>query len=228
MNNSFSCIIPFYNEGLRVLKVVRVISNMNSVSQIICVDDGSTDDTGQLLVKEFPKVILVRLDSNKGKARAIFKGLELAKNKNLLLIDADLGNLKSEELDGACNKFVEDQSVDLIIFKIKGNNKFVDELLRKYIFLGGNRILRKTDLEAVEKSNPYGYQLEVAINKHMVENHRKVFWTKCSAFNPHKAKKFSFIEGMKKDLKMELSIISFLGYLGYLKQMILFCRKELE
>ena len=112
--------------------------------------------------------------------------------------------------------------------KIKGSNNLIDGILRKYIFQGGNRILSKKDLVEVEKMNPKSYQLEVAINKYMMNEGKTSKWIKFSALNPHKIKKLPFWEGLIKDLKMDMEIISFLGIRDYMRQMVFSAKEELK
>lgn len=43
----FSCIIPFYNKGGSLLSILTVFSHISYIKQIICVDDGSTNNMGE-------------------------------------------------------------------------------------------------------------------------------------------------------------------------------------
>lgn len=226
-NLHFSCIIPFYNEGNRVLGVLSEISKVKLITQIICVDDGSTDDISTLIKKLLPNVVVIRLSNNRGKAEAVFEGLGKAAHQNILLLDGDLQNIIPSEIENALRLYCEDQSIDMIILKVKGDNLIIDSLLRKYIFQGGNRILKKSDLMKIVKLKPMGYQLEVATNQYMMDNHKRVLWTNCSAFNLHKTHKYLYTTGLTRDFQMDVSIISHLGIINYLKQMLLFCRNKL-
>jgi glycosyltransferase involved in cell wall biosynthesis len=57
---SISCLIPFYNEGNQILKVLEVISKVNGIDQIVAIDDGSTDLAFLKIQSKFPKVRLIR------------------------------------------------------------------------------------------------------------------------------------------------------------------------
>lgn len=228
VNNKFCCIIPFYNEGENVLSVIAAFLKVKYVDQIVCVDDGSTDGIHKEVTKKFSKINLVRLNKNIGKAGAVFASLEKAKNEKIILFDADLKNVKSKDIEKAIEKFEERGDLDMLILKIRGTNMITDEALRKFIFQGGNRIMFKRDLQKVQSLNPTGYQLEVAINKFMINNNKNYRWIKFSAFNPHKSRKSNFWKGLLADFKMNNQIISYLGIKDYLKQMFLFGRGELK
>lgn len=227
MNKSITCIIPFYNEGKQIISVIEKVLEVIEINQVICVDDGSPDSISTLISKKFTRVTLKRFDINQGKAAAVFEGLKLATNEDVLLMDADWLNLKVEEIRQALSKY-NNSTLDMLILKNTGSNSWIDEKLRKYVFLSGNRIMKKRDLEEVQKLKPKGYQLEVAINKYMNLHNKKVAWIQTSAFNPHKVKKLGLINGLIKDLKMELDIFSYIGIIPYFKQMFTFCREELK
>lgn len=228
MKNSISCIIPFYNEGTSVLSVISEIKKVPLIDQIICVDDGSTDDAGVKIKQKFPQVTLITLRENGGKAAAVAAGLKRVHNDQVLLMDADWLHLDAREIEKALSIYLMRTDIDMLILKNTGSNSWIDEKLRKYIFLAGNRVLKKADLIAAMKLQPVGYQLEVAINKQCIDSHKKVAWIPTSAFNPHKMKKLGLVSGLIKDLTMELSIIRFCGVVTYLQQMFFFCREEIK
>lgn len=188
-------------------------------------DDGSTDNSTSAFI-ENSKLKVIKIKSNSGKSNAVFTGLKEVTNENLLLLDSDLTGLMVEELDRALARFLEEKSLDMLILKIGGANSLIDNLFRKYIFQGGNRILKKSDLEKVEKLRPVGYQLEVATNQFMLESGKAVKWINFSARNPHKLEKFGIFEGLKKEFIMDLSIIRYLGFLNYWRQICCFSGPE--
>lgn len=68
-------VIPFLNERKFIVDVVQ--KTLNYVDLIIAVDDGSTDNSANL-ISNFEKVILITNDNNYGKGYAIRKGFEKA------------------------------------------------------------------------------------------------------------------------------------------------------
>ena len=68
MKEGVSCIIPAYNERGRISNVLDVVCKHSHISEILVVDDGSTDGTHKEVenYKE-RKIRLIRLKKNKGR-----------------------------------------------------------------------------------------------------------------------------------------------------------------
>jgi glycosyltransferase involved in cell wall biosynthesis len=92
-----SIVIPMYNEGLAIGVAVRTIIDIvqNSVDslEIVCVDDGSTDSTAnevRTLGLADSRVKLVELSRNFGKEGAMTAGIDYARGRAVVIMDADL------------------------------------------------------------------------------------------------------------------------------------------
>lgn len=90
-----SIIIPSYNEAPTLPKIVKKILSLKlsgSNIEVIVVNDGSKDNTGQVL-KEFLKDKRVKVivnQKNLGKGASVLKALKIAKGDIILIQDADL------------------------------------------------------------------------------------------------------------------------------------------
>lgn len=92
-----SVIVPIYNEHETLTEIVRRIrdvdlSALRLTTEILLVDDGSTDGTRELLpgLAELPSVRVFLLPRNRGKGAAVRTGIENATGDFLLVQDADL------------------------------------------------------------------------------------------------------------------------------------------
>lgn len=86
-----SVIIPVYNEESTVGEVIERVDAVDVDKEIIVVDDGSTDRTGQILRRHASKLRHIHdARANLGKGAAIRAGLTYAGGDVVLIQDADL------------------------------------------------------------------------------------------------------------------------------------------
>lgn len=223
-----SCIIPFWNEGRNIFEVLNEISKIRSLSEIICVDDASEDCNYALIPLKFPGVRVVRLEENRGKTGAIREGLRHATGDFVLLLDADLRNLRHEEIERAMLAFRRADNLDMLILR-RINAVFIIRLYRADVLFTGERILSKKDLELIlDGSDVNGWQLESAINTWMFLNNKNVYWMPHSAINRHKYMKWGVIKGFTLDLKTYADMISATGFNNIVKQIMFFAKNELK
>jgi len=92
-----TCIVlPTYNNGKTVGDVIKGV--LAHSPDLIVVDDGSTDDTEKVL-KEFPAVLVIEHDHNRGKGAAMMSGFAKARAigfDRAITIDADGQHLADE------------------------------------------------------------------------------------------------------------------------------------
>ena len=90
--HSVDAVVPAYNEELVVHDTVMDLIKNRYINQVICVDDGSTDRTAEVLddlcLSYSEKVIVVR-KSNGGKASALNEGLKYVTSDLVFFTDAD-------------------------------------------------------------------------------------------------------------------------------------------
>lgn len=222
-----TCIIPFYNEGKRILPVLKELTQIKEIHEIICVDDGSTDNTADLVKENYPNVKLISILKNSGKTEAISTGLKQAKDENILLIDADLRNLVGDEIKNAVIKMQNNPNIDMIVLRrIKA--PFLMRAIRGNVLVSGERILEKIDLQKIiDELKPRGYQLEFAINNYMMKNNKAVYWMSSSALNTYPTMKLGILPGLVKSISMTTKILNYLGLINYIQQLLFFCRKRL-
>lgn len=93
--NRVSVIVPAYNEGSRIEKnLLRIEKSMSKFSknyEIICVNDGSIDDTFRNAKKAGGRYIkVVGYGANRGKGAAIKYGYSFVKGDVVVFLDSDL------------------------------------------------------------------------------------------------------------------------------------------
>lgn len=113
-----SVIIPVYNVETYLNDCLNTIINqsLNDI-EIICINDGSTDNSLKIL-EEYAKKdkrIQILNQKNQGHAVATNKGINLATGKYLFLMDSD-DMLEVNALEDTYN-IAEDKDVDFVLFK---------------------------------------------------------------------------------------------------------------
>jgi glycosyltransferase involved in cell wall biosynthesis len=222
---SVSAIVPFYNEGNRILYVLDILKDLQNVDEIICVDDGSTDNAIEKVRERDTNIIVLENPYNQGKSAAIAKGISYASGEYIFLIDADMSNLRKDELETAITK-AKQADISMIILK-RVHDHLGAKLTRGDVLVSGERILKKSDLLEVLKTNPRHFQIETAINLYMMNNKKIVYWYPHSGKNFHKIKKKGLPRGVFEELAMNYSMYAFAGVLQYLKLMVLFCNHRM-
>lgn len=226
----YSCLVPFYNEGERIIKTLKELGKSRLIGQIMAVDDGSTDSSSDVIRRIFPNVTLIRYPKNKGKSAAVAVGVKKAKFRNIILIDGDLNNLKVEEIDPGLELFLTSGKYDMIIFrrkKLLPHVKVGSLFFRRDLVESGIRILKKHDLVESLKLAPQRYQLEMAINLHLMRQNKKASWMYFSATNTSKVKKGNFFKGVLREIKMNWEFYSFNSLIDSLKMSWFFAREKI-
>ncbi len=92
-----SVVVPLYNEELNIdylfERLLSVLSRLDTRYEIVCVNDGSKDNTIGCLIEHHhqnPKIKVVNLSRNYGKEIALSAGLDYANGNAVIPIDADL------------------------------------------------------------------------------------------------------------------------------------------
>ena len=99
----FCLLIPAYNEAEMVPELIREVrdafARFHLEGQVILVDDGSTDGTGELALQEgrgWENLTVVRHRANRGKTEALVTGAAHTDRTWMVLFDADLQHRPDE------------------------------------------------------------------------------------------------------------------------------------
>ncbi len=129
-------IIPVYNEGAMVEKALysTVASDYPaSRLEIICIDDGSKDDTWfyiERVQKRFPNLIkAIRFPKNRGKKEGLYTGFSQGKGDFFITIDSD-SVISPDTIKQVIAPMVHDPKVGAVAGNVKVYNRFQSLLAR--------------------------------------------------------------------------------------------------
>ncbi len=137
---SLTLIVPFYNEARTIGHLVTQIANLPNdiVKQTIFVDDGSVDDSAEIVkrglqVEQIDAILLRK--PNGGKASAIKFAVPHLKTSHVLILDADL-ELSTEDVPRLWEIVTKNKSP--IVF---GYRSFLAQSAFTYRYARGNQFI---------------------------------------------------------------------------------------
>jgi glycosyltransferase involved in cell wall biosynthesis len=160
-----AAIIPAFNEASRISRVLSVLANVDLLSEIIVVDDGSQDGTREVVERarnQDRRIRLITHPANLGKGQAVFNGWEATQASCLLLLDADLHGLKAQHVLDLMQPVLAGQA-DMSIGLFRRGYWRTDAGHRLTPWLSGQRCLRANVLHEVSRRAAEGYGFETAL-----------------------------------------------------------------
>ena len=129
-------IIPAYNEGAMVEKAIHSVAASDYPPdrlEIICIDDGSKDDTWGYIhraQKAYPHLIkAIRFPQNQGKREALYAGFTQARGEYFVTVDSD-SIIASDTLRQIMAPMLQDSKVGAVAGNVKVYNRTRNFLTR--------------------------------------------------------------------------------------------------
>ena len=125
-----SVVIPVFNEESTLQTIFTLIKKTRIPSEIIIIDDGSTDSTPQIIKKllEDPSVRAITFPVNRGKGAAVSAGIKAAHGEIIILQDADL-EYNPGEYEKLLRPFEENQAQVVYGTRFMTNKKMTSYFL---------------------------------------------------------------------------------------------------
>jgi glycosyltransferase involved in cell wall biosynthesis len=218
-----TAILPAYNENSHISGVLAVLSQVDILDEILVIDDGSRDSTRETVAQSAAQDTRIRLichAKNRGKGQAIYTGWKNNHSDILLLLDADLINLKPVQVEALICPVLNGE-VDMTLGLFRHGRLSTDLSHWATPWLTGQRCLRNELLNEVNRSAAQGYGLETAITVAASLNGwrtRRVWWEGVS--HPPSEHHRGFIFGVANRIKMYGQIINAWFTSGGLKMMM--------
>ena len=217
--SELTVIVPFYNEEKTLDIAVSNLVESNFVSEILLVNDGSTDSSHKLatnLAKKDEQIKVIESEQNLGKGNAVKLGITNASEKYIGILDADLEYspndlrtlyLKTYEnkLDITCgSRFIGNDKRDNLYIRTYLANKLLSKLFsiiyrKKVTDIATCLKVFKKDIfkELILESNGFEIEVELLAKALKKSNKYDEIPIKYSARSYKDGKKIKFSDGFK-------------------------------
>jgi glycosyltransferase involved in cell wall biosynthesis len=177
-----SVLIPVFNEEATIREVVRRVKNVPVDSELVIVDDASTDGTPAILeeLARDPRVRVFHQERNQGKGAAIRRAIRESRGDVVLIQDADLEydptdypNLLQPILDGKADvvfgsRFAGGQSHRVLYYWHSVGNRVLTTLSNAFTNLNltdmevGYKLFRREVIQSFElEESRFGIEPEI-------------------------------------------------------------------
>lgn len=184
-----SIIICSYNEEKTIGDVLISCCKFNPDSEVIVIDDASTDNTENILKKLSKEYIFKykKLEKNRGKSWAMVYGVENATNEIIIFFDADVSNIRKEHFDYLLKPIINNEA-DMVLGQ--PSETIIDYRIHPFRSLTGERILLKKDITPILNDiKEIRFGVETFINLYYQAQGKRI--------------KYTLLEGLKHPIKFE-------------------------
>lgn len=177
-----SVIIPCYNSSEWIIKCLNSIPKRDDI-EITCIDDGSTDDTFNLIFKyfahqkKFENWHIFQNASNRGVSFSRNVGIENSQGEYLVMIDSD-DYIYPDVFNKIVDNYLKD--ADLVFYDMESNAKFrfyADQNNYKSKY-GNFKFIKKEFLGDLRYSEGKQYAEDKELHLKMMEKYPSCFFTK--------------------------------------------------
>jgi glycosyltransferase involved in cell wall biosynthesis len=221
---TIDAVVPARDEASTVAANVAAAAGCRHVREVIVVDDGSTDGTGEVALTAGAKVI--RRDAPSGsKAHAMAQGVAATDADSVLFVDADCIGLTAAHLDEICEPYVAGRAAMSI--GIFDYGPIRNPVVLRLPSISGERVIPRWIFESVPPDKLAGWTIETRINEVVALNRLPTtVRTMRGVYHRTKRDKFGTVEGVRRTLRMFSDLFRMLRrdilwrtYLYYLRRL---------
>lgn len=198
-------IIPAKDEESRITNVLRAACASKLATEVIVVDDGSSDDTA-FVASKVPGVRVVELPYNVGKAAAMAEGARSTTASILTFVDADLDGLTGEHIDKIIRPILANDC-EMCVGVFRGGKTWSDSAQKIAPYLSGQRAVKRELFESVPNIQELRMGIEWALNDAAKRRRARVLRVALEGVsNCHKEQKLGVVKGAAARTKMYIEI----------------------
>lgn len=163
-STKISLIIPAHNEADNISAVLRVVTKVKEIDEILVVADACKDDTAKV-ARKF-KVRVLERKTSKGKGSAMIFGVKNTTGDIIMFADADLENLKVKHIRQVLKPVIDGKAVMSVGLRdrILGLSALIPKILPMYA-IGGERAMERSFFNKLPKDeNILDFGIETVMN----------------------------------------------------------------
>ncbi len=196
-----AAIVPAYNEAKRIANVLGVLLKTPIIDEIIVIDDGSSDETSQV-VQRFSRVKLLRNKTNQGKAFSLQRGVQATKAKILFFCDADLVGLTPKIIKRIVSPVIEGKYDMFMGIR----NNIMQKAVHLFALNSGERALTRDLWEKLPSVFKYRYRIEAGLNFTAKKYGKGYGYKQFNYYQTLKEKKYGILKGALLRWRLNLDV----------------------
>ena len=199
-------VIPAYNEAGRISKVLDALAEAPSIAQVVVVDDGSHDGTGDVArahpLTHFGTLTVLTHSPNRGKGAAMQTGADYTDADVLVFFDADLIGLTPHHIESLVAPVVSGQAaMALGVFRGGRGATTLAQIIAPNI--SGQRAIRRDVFLSIPCVASSGFGVELAITGFVEEAGLPLVQVVLKdVTHPMKEEKLGPLKGIQSRVKM--------------------------
>jgi glycosyltransferase involved in cell wall biosynthesis len=206
-----AAIIPAYNEEKNISLVLSVATQIEEISEILVVNDGSMDKTSQIAASFGVRVL--ELKENQGKGLALRAGVNHTSAPIVIFLDADLIGLTRKHIKDLILPIIYDYA-DMTLGIFCSGRSMIDLAQRIAPHLTGQRAMKRWLLDRLDEEDwQTGFGIEMAITRIAKSSRIRVMEVPLeNTTHATKEEKMGLVKGMAARAKMYWEIIKQLSH----------------
>lgn len=200
-------IIPAYKEKLTITKLIEEVGKAESVTEIILVNDSPTQEfIGFYNSLSFPKLRVIHHEVNKGKDMAIKTAIDNSASDHIVVLDADLQNVKPQQL----NRIAELLNEYDVVSMVRGEDEPWARFVGSTYMMLGEHGFRRSFIETFKDRlfTNIRWTFDNEINSIVLSGKIKAKYVELEGVrHMRKSEKYDFITGLIHDANMMYEVI---------------------
>ncbi|MBI4272850.1 glycosyltransferase family 2 protein [Candidatus Uhrbacteria bacterium] len=196
---NITAIVPAFNEEKTIGSVLEILVKSSLFSEVIVVDDGSSDHTAQVAETHGAHVIRQK---NQGKGAALGSGAQAAKSEILFFCDADLTGLTEQHIRSLIDPVFKGYAALAVGLRDRGRvlGWWMEHVLP---LIGGERAIIRDVFLKVMESGIRDFGIELAMNEYCRTHKLGIKKVRMSGVGQVvKEKKYGMVQGFIRRLGM--------------------------